>query len=80
MTLGSVQAKVPSLDEIRAWGATVDVPTAGTAFGFGRNKSYDLVKAGEFPARVLKIGNNYRVIVSELLAVLEATSPTAVAG
>jgi hypothetical protein len=66
--------KPPTIAEINEWGATTDVVTAGTAFGLGRNKSYELAKAGEFPVRVIKIGANYRVVVSELLAVLGPTS------
>ena len=61
----------PTLDEIRQWGATCDIPTAGSAFGFGRNKSYDLAKAGDFPVRILKIGASYRVVTSEIVALLE---------
>ena len=61
----------PTLDEIRTWGATTDVVTAGTAFGLGRNKSYELASRGEFPVPVLKIGVQYRVVVGEILAVLD---------
>lgn len=64
----------PTLDEIRRWPATCSVPEAGAAFGLGRNKSYELVKDDEFPVRVIKIGVNYRVLVSELLAVLDPAS------
>jgi len=64
----------PTLEEVRSWGATTDVPSAGACFGIGRNKSYELVKAGEFPVRVLTIGTNYRVLVSELLAALDPAS------
>lgn len=69
----NIKVEPPSLDEIRSWGATTDVPTAGTAFGFGRSRSYELAKAGEFPVRTIKIGSTYRVVVSELIAVLEPT-------
>jgi hypothetical protein len=61
----------PQLDEIRAWGATTDVVKAGSAFGLGRNKSYELARGGDFPVRVIQIGHAYRVVVAELLAVLE---------
>lgn len=64
----------PTLEEIRTWPATTDVVTAGTAFGLGRNKSYELAKAGKFPVPVIKIGATYRVVVSELLAVLAPAS------
>jgi predicted DNA-binding transcriptional regulator AlpA len=44
------------------------VVRAGTVFGLGRNKTYELVKAGEFPTPVMRLGRNYRVAVAELLA------------
>lgn len=68
---GQRSAATPDLDEIRSWGATVDLPAAGRAFGLGRNQAYELAKRDEFPVRVLKIGHRYRVVVAELLAVLQ---------
>lgn len=70
----------PTLDEIKSWPATVDVVTAGSAFGIGRNRSYELAGREQFPVPVLKIGQTYRVVVSELLAVLDkATDATSAA-
>jgi predicted DNA-binding transcriptional regulator AlpA len=61
---------VPTLDDIRAWPATVDVPTAGRAFGIGRDESYRLVHQGAFPVPVLKLGRYLRVTRSSVLAAL----------
>ena len=61
---------VPTPDDIRAWPATVDVPTAGSAFGIGRDESYRLVHQGHFPVPVLKLGRYLRVTRSSVLTAL----------
>lgn len=61
----------PPLDEIRRWGATTDLVKAGSAFGIGRTKSYELARAGEFPVRVIRVGRAYCVPVAEILSLLE---------
>ncbi|WP_336156668.1 DNA-binding protein [Amycolatopsis sp. VC5-11] len=61
----------PQLDEIRTWGATTDIVSAGTVFGLGRTKSYELAQSDEFPVRVIRIGKAYRVVVADLIAFLE---------
>lgn len=58
--------------------ASVDLTTAGRAFGLGRTRTYELVKSGEFPVRVVKLGNKYRVPTAELLTAL-GIDPTAAA-
>lgn len=68
---GRVTAAPPTIDEIRQWPATIDVETAGTAFGIGRTHAYYLAKRNQFPVRVVKIGRLYRVVTAELLALLE---------
>jgi hypothetical protein len=45
-----------SPDEIRALPASVDLATAGLAFGFGRTRSFELARSGEFPVRVIPVG------------------------
>jgi predicted DNA-binding transcriptional regulator AlpA len=60
-----------TLDEIRTWPSTVDVPTAGRAIGISRSHSFELVKRGEFPCRTIRIGSRYRVPTSAILALLE---------
>ncbi|MFF5992601.1 hypothetical protein [Prauserella flavalba] len=69
-----VAQRFPTLSEVRQWPATVDVVTAGKALGLGRNASYDAVRQGEFPVRVIKIGHRYRVVTSELVSLLDTAS------
>ncbi|MER7477485.1 DNA-binding protein [Streptomyces sp. NPDC126510] len=49
---------------------TTDVETAGRAFGFGRTKAYELVRAGQFPCKVIPAGRTYRVVTADLRRVL----------
>lgn len=55
-------------------------PTAARAIGIGRTVAYEMVKAGTWPTRVLRLGSLYRVPSAELLALLgvepENTSTT----
>lgn len=68
---------IPTLAEVREWSATTDVVSAGAALGLGRNGTYDAIKAGTFPVRVLKIGHRFRVVTAELLDLLEGQSTKA---
>ncbi|WP_435272194.1 DNA-binding protein [Streptomyces parvulus] len=61
----------PTLDEIRSWPATVDVPLAASALGIGKSKLYDLIQRGEAPIRVLDFGAK-RVVTASLIRLLEA--------
>ncbi|WP_460075937.1 DNA-binding protein [Streptomyces variabilis] len=61
----------PTLDEIRTWPATVDLPTAARALGISRSQMYALVKRGEAPVRVLDYGTK-RVVTASLVRLLEA--------
>lgn len=62
----------PTLDEIRGWPATVDVPQACTAFGISKSHGYALAARGDFPARVIKRGRVTRVVTASIVAELEA--------
>jgi hypothetical protein len=50
--------------------ATVDLVTAGRAFGVGRTTAYTLARNGEFPCRVIRAGKAYRAVTADLLRVL----------
>ncbi|MFC0530838.1 DNA-binding protein [Phytohabitans kaempferiae] len=65
-----MSTRVPTPDEIRAWPVTVDVPTAGRAFGVGRDESYRLAKQGRFPVPVLRLGRYLRVTRASVLVAL----------
>ncbi|WP_173079136.1 hypothetical protein [Phytohabitans rumicis] len=67
--------RVPTPDEIRAWPATVDVPTAGRAFGVGRDESYRLAREGHFPVPVLRLGRYLRVTRAAVLEALGIADP-----
>lgn len=60
----------PTLAEVKDWPATVDVPTAGSAFGLSRSHSYELIKRGQFPARAIQVGSRYRVITESIIRAL----------
>jgi len=49
---------------------TTDLPTAGRALGLGANASYDLVKSGAWPTRVLRLGRKIRIPTADLLELL----------
>jgi hypothetical protein len=50
--------------------ATVDLMTAARALGLGRTKAYELAKRDQFPCRVIKIGDTYRIPTPGLLELL----------
>jgi hypothetical protein len=55
-----------SIEELRRLPTTVDVVTAGRAFGLGRAKAYRLAAEGTFPCKITKVGRNYRVLAANL--------------
>lgn len=59
-------AQTLSTEELLALPVSVDLPTAGRAWGLGRTKAHDLARRGEFPCRVMRIGHTYRVTKAEL--------------
>jgi hypothetical protein len=56
--------------EVLALPVTVALETAGRAFGFGRTKSHELARAGEFPCPVKRFGSRYHVLRADLLTAL----------
>ena len=58
-----------SISQLRAT-ATVDLMTAAAALGLGRTKAYELAKRDEFPCRVIRIGDVYRIPTAGLLELL----------
>jgi hypothetical protein len=50
--------------------ATVDLMTAARALGLGRTKAYELARREQFPCRVIRIGETYRVPTAGLLELL----------
>jgi hypothetical protein len=64
-------------DELLALPAAIDLPTAGRAFRIGRTKAHVMAKRGEFPVRVLRLGNSYRVATADVLKALGIDAPAA---
>ena len=58
------------MDAVRGLGTTTDVETAGAILGIGRTEAYSLVKADQFPVRVLRIGRRYLVPIPAILKLL----------
>lgn len=56
--------------------ATVDLMTAAAALRLGRTKAYQLARRDEFPCRVIRIGDTYRVPTPGLLELLGVTAET----
>lgn len=56
--------------ELLALPVTVDMETAGRAFGMGRTKAYEMARAGTFPCQVLPLGRRIVVTKSALLEAL----------
>lgn len=61
----------PTLDEIRAWPAVVNVPEAARAIGCSRSQLYELIKRGQAPVKVLSFGARHRVVTASLVRLLE---------
>lgn len=54
---------------------TFPVLVASWVAGIGKNKTYELLEAGEYPIRVLRTGNRIRVSRWDLLEYLGASRP-----
>jgi hypothetical protein len=48
----------------------IDLVTAGRALSIGRTRAFELVRRGEFPVPVLRVGATWRVPTVPLLALL----------
>jgi excisionase family DNA binding protein len=51
---------------------TFPVQTASRILGIGRNRTYELIKSGDYPVRVIDRGGRYRVSRWDLLKYLGA--------
>ncbi|KLL11839.1 MULTISPECIES: helix-turn-helix domain-containing protein [Protofrankia] len=56
--------------QLRALPVIVDVETAASVLGMGLTKARALIRAGEFPVRVIKHGDRYVIPLRGLLALL----------
>ncbi len=62
-----------TIAQLRA-SATVDLMTAASALGLGRTRAYDLARREQFPCRVIRIGDTYRIPTAGLLELLGVTA------
>jgi hypothetical protein len=62
------------ISELDSLPAAIDLLTAARALGLGRTKAYDLARRGEFPCRVFRVGDTYRVPTIALLELLGITA------
>jgi len=61
--------KPVTISQLRS-STTVDLMTAARALGLGRTKAYELARRDEFPCRVIRIGDTYRIPTPGLLELL----------
>lgn len=64
------RAKGMSREELLGLPVSVDLETSNRALGLGRSKGYELAKRGQYPCKVLRLGNAYRVVTADLLNLL----------
>jgi hypothetical protein len=62
-----------TIDDLHGLPVTVDLMTAARALGIGRTKAYQLARAGQFPCRIIRIGDLYRVATADLIRLLGFT-------
>lgn len=64
------QPKGMSREQLLGLPVAVDLDTGNRALGLGRSKGYELAKRGQYPCKVLRFGNAYRVVTADLLNLL----------
>jgi predicted DNA-binding transcriptional regulator AlpA len=65
---------VVSPEELRELPAVVDLPTAARVLGIGRTVAYRLVRSGQWPTPVLRVGRLLRVPTAPLLELVGASA------
>lgn len=55
-----------TMDELATLPVTVDVVTAGRAFGLGKSTAYSHAKNGTFPCKVKRVGSRWVVLTADL--------------
>ncbi|WML81672.1 hypothetical protein [Streptomyces sp. VNUA74] len=64
--LGAIDGVTLTRRYLMALPPTVDLQTANRVLSIGRTTGYGLAKRGEYPCKVLKLGNAYRVVTADL--------------
>jgi excisionase family DNA binding protein len=66
-----------STDDLLALPAVIDVPTAAQVLGIGRTAAYRLVREGEWPTPLIRVGGSIRVPTAPLLTLVLGQNPAA---
>ena len=64
--------------ELLSLPVSVPLPVAARAFGMGRHKAYERVRAGDFPCRVIQVGERGWVVPRSALLEALGIDPSAV--
>ncbi|WP_224348724.1 hypothetical protein [Streptomyces olivaceus] len=64
--IGAVGGAALTREALMALPPTVALETANKVLSIGRSTGYGLAKRGEYPCKVLKLGNAYRVVTADL--------------
>lgn len=75
VSASSREARGLTGDELLALPAVIDLNTSNRALMIGRSTGYGLAKQGEYPVKVLRLGNAYRVVTADLLKLLGLERP-----
>jgi hypothetical protein len=59
-----------NIDELRTLPAVVDLLTAAAALDIGRTVAYELVRTGQWPTSILRVGGRIKVPTAPLLNLL----------
>jgi hypothetical protein len=62
-------------EELAGLPALLDVPDAARVLGIGRSLAYELVRRGEWPTEVLRIGKLIKIPSAPLLRLLQGDRP-----
>jgi len=57
-------------DELLALPPVIDVSTAADVFGLGRSAAYELVRTGQWPTPIIRLGRHIRVPTLPLLQLI----------
>lgn len=58
----------PAQLDVRSLPVVIDLPTAAHVLGIGRTCAYELVRTGQWPTPVIRVGRLIRVPTAALLA------------
>lgn len=68
-----ITTNLMSEDALRALPPVIDVATAATVLGIGRSAAYVLIRTGEWPTPILRLGKLIRIPTAPLLELVNVT-------